>query len=238
MPIQGGAAPALRTVLAISPHLDDAIFSAGALLWTLRQRGWRVVIATVFTGNVERPSGFALACQLDKGLSPEVDYMALRRKEDLLACAAVGAEARHLSLLEAPHRGYTDAAALFDEVLPGDTIEGQVRTELGAVFADIQPDVVLAPLAIGGHVDHVIVRQAVEANGTLRRLWLWEDWPYVDRSGSPDRAMARRLRFSPEARAAKTRACACYVSQLGFQFGSADALHARLSNQNEERFSC
>ena len=227
----------MRTVLAISPHLDDAIFSAGALLWTLRKRGWRVAVVTVFTGNVEQPSGFALACQLDKGLAPEIDYMALRRDEDLRACAELDAEARHLPLLEAPHRGYHNAAALFDKVLPGDPAEGQVREEFGAMLADIQPDVVLAPLAIGGHVDHVIVRRAVEAIGGLRRLWLWEDWPYVDRSGSRERVKARCLRFSAEARAAKMRACACYVSQLGFQFGGVEALEARLSNQREEWFA-
>ena len=224
-------------MLAISPHLDDAIFSAGASLWTLRQRGWRVVVATVFTGNVERPSGFALACQLDKGLAPEVDYMALRREEDRHACAMLGVEARHLPLLEAPHRGYSNAAALFDGVLPGDRVHDEVRAQLSAVLADTKPDVVLAPLAIGSHVDHVVVRKSVEAMAGIQRLWLWEDWPYVDRSGLPDRATACRLGFSPEARTAKARACASYVSQLGFQFGGAKALDVRLSNQNEEWFA-
>ena len=67
----------------------------------------------MFTGNVAEPQGFALACQLDKGLGPEVDYMALRRAEDAQACGRIGATPIHLPMLEAPHRGYADAAELF-----------------------------------------------------------------------------------------------------------------------------
>lgn len=224
----------MKTLLAISPHLDDAIFSAGALLWLLRQRGWRIVVTTVFTGNVERPSGFALSCQLDKGLSADVDYMALRRQEDRQACATLDAEPLHLPLLEAPHRGYANAAALFDPILPNDDVEGPVRAALTTVLAATHPDVVLAPSAIGSHVDHVIVRHAVEAIVRPRRLWFWEDWPYVDRSGSIDRRGARYLQFSAEASMVKGRACAYYVSQLGFQFGGAEALAAKLNGQKRE----
>ena len=70
----------MPTALALSPHLDDAAFSCGGLLASLAQAGWRVVMATLFTGSVAEPKGFALACQLDKGLGPEIDYMALRRE--------------------------------------------------------------------------------------------------------------------------------------------------------------
>ena len=224
----------MRTLLAISPHLDDAIFSAGALLWTLRQRGWRVVVATVFTGNVEQPSDFALACQLDKGLPADVDYMALRRQEDRLACATLDAEPLHLPLLEAPHRGYVNAAALFGPVQPTDQVEGQVRAALTAVIVNTRPDVVIAPSAIGSHVDHVIVRHAVEVIAVSSRLWLWEDWPYVERSEPSDRLGSRNLPLSTEACLAKARACKCYVTQLGFQFGGAEALAARLNLQTNE----
>ncbi len=78
----------MPTALALSPHLDDAVFSAGGLLASLAAQGWRVVMATTFTQSVPDPKGFALACQLDKGLGPEVDYMALRRDEDRAAAAA------------------------------------------------------------------------------------------------------------------------------------------------------
>lgn len=227
----------MRTLLAISPHLDDAVFSAGALLWKRRQRGWRVIVVTIFTGNVARPSGFALACQLDKGLSADIDYMALRRKEDQNACAVLGLESYHLPLLEAPHRGYESAGEMFDKILLSDDVEREVCAQLASVLLDTRPNVVLAPLSIGGHVDHVIVRSAVEATVDSHRLWLWEDWPYVDRSDSLDRTQARSLRLSEDARMAKNQACAQYKSQLRFQFGGMESLAGRLRLQEKEWFS-
>ncbi len=72
--------------------------------------GWRVVVATLFTRSVPDPQGFALACQLDKGLDATVDYMALRRAEDVAACRALGlGDPIHIPLPEAPHRGYHSA---------------------------------------------------------------------------------------------------------------------------------
>ena len=54
--------------LALSPHLDDAAFSCGGTLAALAAEGWEVAVATLFTASVEAPTGFALACQTDKGL--------------------------------------------------------------------------------------------------------------------------------------------------------------------------
>ena len=223
----------MKTLLAVSPHLDDAAFSAGALLWTAAQRGWRVVVATMFTGNVAQPSGFALACQLDKGLPADVDYMALRREEDRQACRALGAEPIHVPLLEAPHRGYEDAAALFGSVRSDDTVASAVAQGLGRLLAEVRPSAVLAPLGIGGHVDHLIVRDAV-VRLSGRRLRLWEDWPYLERAGCQERGAACRWTVTPEAGAAKLRACASYVTQLAFQFGDAGALAERLEAQQAE----
>ena len=55
-------------VLAVSPHLDDAAFSAGATLATLIAHGHRVTLVTAFSASVSEPSDFALACQADLGV--------------------------------------------------------------------------------------------------------------------------------------------------------------------------
>jgi hypothetical protein len=114
-------------VLAVSPHLDDAVFSAGARLAEHAMAGDAVMVVTCFTGNVAEPQGFVLACQLDKGLPADIDYMALRRAEDEAACALIGAEPLHLPLLEAPHRGYDSAVALFGPRLASDTMLSRAR---------------------------------------------------------------------------------------------------------------
>lgn len=216
----------MNTLLAVSPHLDDAVFSVGGALARRARDGWRVVVATVFTASVPNPTGFALACQLDKGLGAQVDYMALRRAEDVKACAAIGAKAIHLPFPEAPHRGYACAPALFAGRLADDGIEDAVRPALVRLIEDVRPDEVWGPLAIGNHVDHLVVRSALEA--IRPPLGWWEDWPYADRADAADRRAARPIALSSDDKLAKIAGCRAYASQLGFQFGGAEAMVARL----------
>ena len=230
----------MPTVLAVSPHLDDAAFSAGATLARLASRGWRVVIATVFTGNVARPEGFALACQLDKGLPPEADYMAIRRAEDEAACAALGASPVHLPHLEAPHRGYADAPALFAGVRADDRAAAAVARSLADLLGQHAPDLVLLPRAVGAHVDHVVVRRAA-ARVPLPRAAYWTDWPYAGKAAPLDpfagEDARRRVLDVPVCEAeAKLAACAAYATQLGFQFGGEPAMRRSVGAVRAERF--
>src|SRR3954452_23674230 len=151
VPLPGGPAPAVSTGLAVavSPHLDDAVFSAGGTLAALAAAGWRVRVVTCFTASVADPSPFALSTQLDKGLTADVDYMALRRAEDTAALTHLGGEALHLSLPEAPHRGYTSAPDLFAGQHADD---GVAEPLTGALAPHLDgADLVLAPQAIGDH---------------------------------------------------------------------------------------
>ena len=230
----------MRTALAFSPHLDDAAFSAGGTLARLARRGWRVVIATVFTRTVPNPQGFALACQLDKGLPPEADYMAIRRAEDLAACAALGSTARHLPFAEAPHRGYHDASALFAGVRSGDEEARRLAPALAALTEEVAPDLILGPRAVGAHVDHLVVRAALETLPRPRML-LWTDWPYAGRTDAPDPhaaddASARSLAVPVRDLPAKLAACAAYATQLGFQFGGEAGMRASVEAVRTERF--
>lgn len=221
-------------LVAISPHLDDAAFSVGGLLAAHARGGGRVTIVTCFTGNVAKPSGFALACQQDKGLAADVDYMALRRAEDLAACAVIGAAAVHLPLLEAPHRGYDSAPALFAARRDDDPMLAPLTAALAAQIAALAPDLLLGPLAIGNHVDHWLVRDALAA--THASVWWWEDWPYAARARAARIDGPRRLHpLSPADRAARFAMCASYTTQIGFQFGSMAALEAALASIDEER---
>ncbi|MEH3118992.1 MAG: PIG-L family deacetylase [Methylorubrum populi] len=236
----------MPTALAISPHLDDAAFSAGGTLARLAARGWQVVMVTVFTASVANPHGFALACQLDKGLAPEVDYMALRRDEDRAAAEALGiGEPVHLPFREAPHRGYGSAPDLFARLRPDDRIGPNLADAFERLMADTGPDLILAPQAVGGHVDHVqVVRAFRGAQPPLPVLW-WRDFPYTVRDAEPKeplRAVFEGLpeqvvRLDGEAGRRKAEACGAYGSQIGFQFGGLEGLRACLAAEDRvERF--
>jgi LmbE family N-acetylglucosaminyl deacetylase len=218
-------------VLAVSPHLDDAAFSAGGTLAAFAAAGHEVTVLTCFTASVPHPAGFALACQLDKGLAADVDYLALRRAEDAAAMAVLGAAPVHLGLPEAPHRGYTSAADLFAGVHDGD----DVWRSLGGALEERDADLWLAPQALGGHVDHLQVLRAV---ATLDRpvLW-WRDSPYVLRDPAavpgpelPGGLAEVRL---PQDLDRRADACACYPTQLGFQFGGVEQMRAALAGLPE-----
>jgi LmbE family N-acetylglucosaminyl deacetylase len=218
-------------VIAVSPHLDDAAFSAGGTLAALAAAGHQVTVVTCLTASVPGPAGFALACQLDKGLGPEVDYMALRRAEDAAAMAVLGATPVHLDLPEAPHRGYTSAADLFAGVHDGDELWRVLAGRLRAFEADLW----LAPQALGGHADHLQVLRAVAALDPPV-LW-WRDSPYVlrdpgARPGAHVPAGLGEIR-APQDSSRRADACACYGSQLGFQFGGEAGMRAALAGLDE-----
>ena len=218
-------------VLAVSPHLDDAAFSAGATLAALADAGHEVTVVTCFTRSVPDPTGFALACQLDKGLPGDVDYLALRRDEDAAAMAVLGATPVYLGLPEAPHRGYTSAADLFAGVHEDD----QVCRSLGAALEGHDADLWLAPQALGGHVDHLQVLRAVA--GLDRPVLWWRDSPYVlrDSAAVPGPELPGGLAevHLPQDLDRRADACACYPTQLGFQFGGVERMRTALAAQPE-----
>jgi LmbE family N-acetylglucosaminyl deacetylase len=236
----------MPVALALSPHLDDAAFSCGGTLALLARRGWQVVLCTVFTATVDNPTGFALACQTDKGVGPEVDYMALRRDEDRAAAEALGLGAPlWLPFPEAPHRGYGSAAELFGGLRPDDGITEPVAEAIGALVQSLAPDLLLAPQAVGGHVDHVAVVDVIRRLAPAEPIAWWRDSPYAARDGAPAEpfrdGMAAlpedQVVLTPEPLAAKRAACLAYGSQIPFQFGGPDGLDATLARSGTvERF--
>jgi LmbE family N-acetylglucosaminyl deacetylase len=233
--------------LCVSPHLDDAAFSCGGTLARLAAAGWAVHVATVFTASVPEPRGFALACQTDKGLPPDADYMAMRRDEDAVALAAVDAAPHWLALREAPHRGYADARSLFAGVHAGDDDAWrEVAAALAPLVTRLAPALLLAPQALGGHVDHRHVVRAVGALCDDPRsaepppvAW-YRDTPYVLRDpaarppaplhdGAAGALAAHAVPLDARALLARQAACAAYATQLPFQFGGAEAMRAAIA---------
>lgn len=230
--------------LFISPHLDDAAFSCAEPMLALREAGWQVDLATVFTASVSDPQGFALACQLDKGLSAEVDYMRLRRAEDIAFCDALDLAAHHLDLAEAPHRGYADVTALFGPVHADDPAPMAVAERLDMLRQRLAPDLWFAPIGIGGHVDHRVVIDAVEAAAGARAL-RYADQPYrLKQPEVAERELAGWAETAPlvfaSQPARRVRALAAvraYITQLEFQFGHAETMQAALDAAQAEGVS-
>lgn len=173
----------------LSPHLDDAIYSCGGLMARLVGEDQSVTVLTVFAGDPTpgRLSEFAEKLHERWGLGDSP--VARRREEDLEACSMVGAGALHIDIPEALYRRDADGEllypvekAVFGEVDPADEPLVEQLTE---VFDEVSPGSaqVYSPLAIGGHVDHRIVRRAAERLD--RPVWYYHDLPYAARELKP-----------------------------------------------------
>ena len=217
----------MSVILVLSPHLDDAAFSVGPLLAELSDR-IEVFVATAFTKSESKLSEFALACQLDKGLTADADYMAIRRREDLEWSRRVGAQAVHGALAEAPHRGYQSARELFGAVLATDKLEDALKAWFEVLISTFKPTVILCPIGVGNHVDHVWVRKVAIATLSHRfPLLFFKDLPYAsklnpfhveDYLGSSSTWCELKVPLSQTAVLKAQFAAEAYQTQIAFQF--------------------
>ena len=225
-------------ILALSPHLDDVVFSCGGYLYERAREGRRVQCLTVFTQTVAELSPFALACRLDKGLDGRVDYMALRRAEDREACHILEIQPAHWPYAEAPHRGYVSAPDLFSGIHGDDPLDTATLTDdLRRYLVANGVSEVLYPFGAGNHVDHLQLIAAVERirpyfpEVRFRRYY---DMPYAARFREryPELGVAAPgISLDATTQRQKMQACLAYATQIGFQFGSPEGMEALLGRE-------
>jgi len=237
--------------LYLAPHPDDAVLSCGGLIAQQARRGEPVAVVTIFAGSP--PPGAPLSAFAQglhdrwQGSAPAgIDFSdppAVRRAEDRRALARLGPAIRaiHLALADAIYRRhpasgealYASEAAIFGPPHPDDPA-------LAALLDSAPPGgggLIYAPLSAGGHVDHRIVRWAVEKWGIdPARLRWYEDYPYAADQGAVEAALGARGSYEPilipldeEALAAKIEAIAAHESQIDTFWASVGAMAKAVS---------
>lgn len=164
--------------------------------------------------------------------------MAMRRAEDQEALALLGAAPIHWPFPDAIYRH--DAAGhplcqsredLFRPPRPEEVIwVERVRDALNALQWEAG-DMLLAPMALGGHVDHRIVRIAVEGGHYPGVIWgLYEDFPYAEREApvGPIGWQPYPVPLAEEDLELKARAMQVYRSQWPIFFADADEIRRRV----------
>lgn len=187
-------------IIVLSPHLDDAVLSLGAGIARWTAEGRAVEVWTVYADGPPLD-------EIAPAQRPFGDY-ATRRAEDERALAMLGATPRHLGVWERiwrepPVRGVTGVFRTPRDV-SGFTRLDEVRAIAADALARPGADV-LAPLGVGGHVDHVELAlatwQAMGEDEGRRRVTFYEDFYALSeraRRRHPVTARARRaLRDSP-----------------------------------------
>lgn len=154
--------------LLLSPHPDDLAWSLGGTVARLRAAGVGLSAITFFgstcyaPGDPSHGSGAAAA---------------VRAAEEDAWAAWAGVRLQRYDLADASLRGYDDDTEMGAE--PEPEIVRAVAERLSAALAEAETDLVLAPLAVAGHVDHSAVRRAVSATGILPHVLWYEDLPYA-----------------------------------------------------------
>ncbi|WP_327325231.1 PIG-L family deacetylase [Streptomyces sp. NBC_01210] len=232
-------------LVVLSPHLDDTALSCGAATAAAASAGTDVVSVTVFDGEPQGQLS-AAAREFHHACGLGDDAMSHRRAEDDAALARLGVVPVRLGLAEALYRrdaagdprypggqdifgpGFGpgcgtaaddpggDAAAPDPYGLEPDVV-AEVARRLTSLPAVREAELLLAPLAVGGHVDHRITAAAARQ---LDRPLLWyEDIPYAlfDRCRGWQKTLRPAGPFVHRAStadwAAKLDAIDCYVSQ-------------------------
>jgi LmbE family N-acetylglucosaminyl deacetylase len=165
-----------------SPHLDDAVLSAGGLIHAQARSGLPVEVWTFMCGLPENRtlSDFAREMHAKWQTTSIEQTVALRRAEDRTATSMLGAKPIHFDFPDAIYRRGPDGDALYGEPLGVSAHELDAplpRRIADAMQHQLAPDdVIVCPFAIGGHIDHVLVRAAAQELG--RPLLHMADIPY------------------------------------------------------------
>ncbi len=219
----------------LSPHFDDAVYSCGGLIWEQARAGEVVEIWTICAG--EPPPGplppFAAELHERWG-SPQA--VSVRREEDQDACQIVGARQRLFAIPDCIYRFLPDGQPVIhiNEDLFSAPLE-QEKDLMHALSQDLLAALptgarLVAPLALGGHVDHRLVRAAAEMLGL--RLRYYADFPYVAREQPviephlPPGVRMHAYPVSAQGLAAWQRAVAAYRSQISTFWPDEPALYA------------
>jgi len=226
--------------LFLSPHLDDAVLSCGATIHRLTEGGASVLILTVAAGQPPNPlPDSPLVRELHSRWKIGDNAPLGRIEEDRKAAASLGAQVYYMDIADCIYRTvmdgsgghvalYPDGESLFGDVhICDDAQLSLLSTPLPLNDAHI---ILYAPLGIGHHIDHQIVRDWAMVLAGPRsgpELKFYEEYPGSRDKMAVEQALhhfkthVRSLELQPETVtlteanvAAKVQAIACYASQI------------------------
>ena len=204
----------------LSPHRDDAIFSLGLSLICWSRLPLRLQILNFFTVSEYAPVIAPASVS---------EISAIRQMEDRAALNSISLDIAitDLGLMDAPLR----PGIRFDEItspVAAQTITPEYLADLAAsIMQHTQGHLLLAPLAMGQHVDHLSVFRAATLNNNAN-VAFYEDLPYsawarpekiLTRVSAAEQALGAALEpvvtgKVTNAEDSKQRLCLMYASQI------------------------
>lgn len=217
--------------LFLSPHFDDAVWSCGGRIAHLTGQGDKVVVATVFSELLNEP--------ISDSWRRVANYR-FRAAENIAALRVLGAEGVNLGYIDAALRQNKDKEFIYP------TLSSILCSECSAydsvlpsIVEDIQSllcshwDSINIPIAIGSHIDHMLVRSATE-QATQKSLTYYEDFPYIPEMNHPIGLTPYMFEITEECLYRWLEAGQLYRSQVLWLFNTRlafrEAITRRISN--------
>lgn len=229
----------------ISPHLDDAILSAGGLIYDQVQAGNEAEIWTMVCGYPvdQEASPFAQELHEKWGFNSIQETIGSRREENRLAAQIVGARDVYFDFIDCIYRRGRDGNWLYttNTFVPPHPDDEDISVRMTqSLLERLSPDdVIVCPLAIGGHTDHVIVRRAVE--NLNRPLFYYADIPYLLDNSSALKPIKARMQskyqlISRKGLSAWQDSAAAYRSQIALEFESQKKMRSAIARYGRWSF--
>jgi LmbE family N-acetylglucosaminyl deacetylase len=201
-----------ETWLFLSPHLDDAVLSCGALIESEANRR-NIAVLTLFSECSPAPHTRAAKSFLRQCAAPDAGTLfEARQKEDAAVLAELGVQYQHLGATDAlfrrrhqplivhsflgkalPELVHRYPTYRFDIALGrlsrGDSkLIKELKDRVRQLIREFAAGLVFCPVGVGNHVDHLITRMVGEASAGQRVFY--SDFPY-NQFQHPDPAFLR-----------------------------------------------
>lgn len=176
-------------IVFLSPHFDDAVYSCGGTIHQLTQQGKQVHVITTMAGTPTHIPDTPIVRDLHQRWGGHTEPVAVRANEDRLAVSMLGASVGYLSIPDCVYRTdatghalYPDEQSLWGRPHPHDPALAQLQ----AWSFDEVVEKLYIPLAIGQHVDHVILHEwavwyTKRHQWEASRVFFYADYPYAER---------------------------------------------------------
>lgn len=150
-----------KKLLVVEPHPDDGVFSAGGSLLNMTENGVEVSCFCVFSKGGEKEE--------------------VRHRENILVWERIfKSRAEFAQLMDAAFRSgeqNKNAPQAYAKTY------FKAMNSIERKICEYKPDIVLGPLAVGEHIDHVITNRAlinIYKEKKNFELWFFEDFPYAN----------------------------------------------------------
>ncbi len=229
----------METITVLSPHCDDASFSLGVALRSWSAASIKLQVLNFFTQSAYAPHSSAQTVG---------EISTAREEEDRKALAFIhsGIQVISLNLLDAPLR----LRLPFSQITQEESSLRITPQELSDLSQTIQQhctgSLVVAPLGLGNHVDHLAVLRAACNSLAPAVLAFYEDLPYATWTSSSD--LQARLEWiegmrgtplepflvqSQDAVQQKRQLAGFYQSQITAEEADNIARHAKIYDNGE-----